>query len=382
MPRHPAAAALKKLNEKTEAFTDADRVRLCSGLLADARRLGDKELIQEFLNLLDKKGAGNLEVYYMRIEKAANNGDIPALEDAINNVEKIEGTGPLWHFGQARLSALKAKNGDPELLDQALEYLVEAQKQRPSWPRVPLFMGLIYDRQNKADLALKSYLQAIEMGETNPAIIERVVGMLLRQKRYGEAEKLFNRLDNMQYAFTPEMIRWRAFVLIQQGRFDQAAEKVLKAGGDKSEKYGDYIWLGQTFHSAAYRAKQEGRTQDYLALMAQAEKNFRRAVEIKGDIAETWISLVGFLGSIGKTGEAEEAIGQARGKIPAAQAPWPWPSATKSWEKPPRQASNTNWPCRLCRTMRMRIASWPIFMSARATVPMPKLFCAGLSAGR
>jgi tetratricopeptide (TPR) repeat protein len=320
-PGAPATQALRELNEKTEGFTDADHVRLWNGLLAAARRAGDRALIQEYLTLLDKKGASNLEVYYMRMEKAANSGDVAALEESIGDAEKVEGKGPLWLFGQARLSILKAKNGSPELLDEALDYLAQAQKQRPSWARIPLFMGSIYDLQNNPEQALRSYMRAVELGETNPAVVERVVAMLLRQKRYGEAEKLFDQLDKAHYGFSAELTHWRAFSLIQQGRYDQAVEQVLKASGDKSEKYGDYVWLGETFHSAAYRAKQEGRTQDHTTLAAQAEKHFRRAADLAGDVPETWISLVIFLNSIGKAAEAEQTIAQARSKLPAKKAP-------------------------------------------------------------
>ena len=55
-----------------------------------------------------------------------------ALEEALKDVKKVEGEGPLWLFGQARLLAVRSpKENNPSLLDEALQNLSQARDSRP-----------------------------------------------------------------------------------------------------------------------------------------------------------------------------------------------------------------------------------------------------------
>ncbi|MGA2797719.1 MAG: tetratricopeptide repeat protein, partial [Thermoguttaceae bacterium] len=142
LQRYDAKAAeyLTKLGENIDGFSDADRIRLWNGLLNAARRINDKDLIQKFTDLLSRKDTNNLEVQFLRLEQAANSQNLAALEEALKDVKKVEGEGPLWLFGQARLLAVRAtKENNPGLYDDALQYLAKARDLRPSWSRIALF---------------------------------------------------------------------------------------------------------------------------------------------------------------------------------------------------------------------------------------------------
>jgi tetratricopeptide (TPR) repeat protein len=317
-----AGEHLKTLSEKIDGFSDADRIKLWNGLLSAARRTGDTNLIKQYVDLLSQKDVNNLEVQFLRVEQAANNQDMAALEDALKDVKKVEGEGPLWMFGQARLLALRAsKESNAALLDEALQYLVQAREQRPSWSRIPLFMGSIYDQQNKVDQALKYYMEAIDMGEHSPAAVRRTIQFLYQKQRYADADKLLRKLDRLQVPFTPELTKLWVQLLFQQGEFDLAVAKARQTVSEKSNDYNEQLWLGQILGIAARRAQAQKRTKEYQDFMAEAEKNLRRAVELKGDVAETWVALVEFLSNVDKSNEAEEVINQARSKIPAEKAP-------------------------------------------------------------
>ncbi len=312
---------LKQLNEKLDAFSDADKIRLWNGLLTIARRSGDNQLIKYYVDLLAQKDVNNLEVHFLRLEQAANNQDLAALEDALKDVVKVEGEGqPLGLFGHARLLVLKAKDGNAALLDEAIQDLLQARELRSTWSRIPLFLGTIYDQQHKLDQALKNYMLAINMGEHNPGVVRRSVQLLFQNKRYTEADKLLHQLDRLQTPFTPELTKLWVQLLIQQGEFDLAVSKARQAVSEKSNDYNEHLWLGQILGIAARRAQSQNRSKDFQDLSAEAEKSLRRAVDLKSDVAETWVALVEFLSSVDKSSEAEELINKASGKIPADQA--------------------------------------------------------------
>jgi tetratricopeptide (TPR) repeat protein len=317
-----AGEYLTKLGENIDGFSDADRIRLWNGLLSAARRTGDSKLIKQYVDLLAQKDVNNLEVQFLRLEQAAINQDLAGLEEALKDVKKVEGEGPLWLFGQARLLAVKAmKESNPGLLDEALQNLAQARDLRPSWSRIPLLTGTIYDQQKKSDQALKYYQEAIDMGEHSPAAVRRTIQILFQKQRYADADKLLRQLDRLQVPFTPELTRLWVELLFQQGEFDLAVAKARQVISEKSDDYKEHLWLGQILGIAARRANMQKHGKEFSDLAAEAEKSLRRAVELKGDVPETWVALVGFLSSVDKTSAAEEVIDLARGKIPAEKAP-------------------------------------------------------------
>ena len=174
-----AGEYIVKLGENIDGFSDAERIQLWNGLLIASRRLGDGKLIKQYVDLLAQKDVNNLEVHFIRLEQAASSQDLAALEEIMKDVKKVEGEGPLWLFGQARLLTVRAqKENNPALLDEALQNLAQARDLRPSWSRIPLFMGTIYDQQNKPDQALKCYTDALDMGDRNLAAARRSANSL------------------------------------------------------------------------------------------------------------------------------------------------------------------------------------------------------------
>jgi cellulose synthase operon protein C len=317
-----AGEHLKKLSENIDGFSEADRLKLWNGLLNGARRTGDKALIKQLTDLLAQKDVNNLEIQFMRVDQAANSQDQAAVEEVLKDVEKIEGQGPLWLFGNARLLALRAQTeNNPSLLDEALQNLQQASEKRPSWSRVPLFMATIYDLQKKSDLALQFYKNSIDMGDPNPVAVRRSVQLLFQKQRYKDADNLLQQVDRMQIRITPEITQLWAQLLLQQGKFDLGIAKAREAVSEKSTDYADHLWLGKILSLAAQRAKEQNQSKDFKSLSAEAEQSLRRAVELKPDVAETWVSLVKFLSFAGKTSEAADVINQAREKIPADLAP-------------------------------------------------------------
>jgi len=65
--------------------------------------------------------------------------------------------------------------------------------------------GRVYQTQSKTDWALKNYLDAVELGETDPLIIRQTLRLLFEKQRYADADRLLRQLQRQQLPFSPDM---------------------------------------------------------------------------------------------------------------------------------------------------------------------------------
>jgi tetratricopeptide (TPR) repeat protein len=326
MRRHGKEAIdrLRKLGENSDRFSESERLRLWNGLLSVSVQVGDEEKAKQLCERIAEKEPNNVHIRYMAFEQALRAQDNPGMERALRELEQIGGQqNAYWLYGSAvRLSMqVKDKQGPSPQLDKALEYLAQARDLSPSWSRIPLLMGGIYDQEGQVDLALKSYREAIDMGERNPDAIRRTVHLLFQRQRYQEAEKLLGELGKDQVALSPDMTRANAEIALRRGEFDRALELARKSAATQSKNYLDYVWLGQMLAVIGHRAKAEGQTKNAEDLLAEAKKALRRATELEPKNAAPWVTLVQFLSSIEAEDEAEKAVNEAAKNIPAKESP-------------------------------------------------------------
>ena len=204
------------------------------------------------------------------------------MEKVLQDIEKVENKGPIWLLQSGLLRCHKvAKGGDPAMLDEALKLLEQAKEIRANWSKIPLWMGQIYDQKDDLAQALKFYWDAIDLGDYHPVAVERTVVVLYQQKRYREANDLLARLDREQAPFTLRILKFWVELLLQQGEYDQALEKARKvaAATADSDDYKDSLFVGQVVDVIAQQTKAADRKK-YDELIAEAEKSFRRAVEL------------------------------------------------------------------------------------------------------
>ena len=117
-------------------------------MLNFARLVGDREEIQKLSDRLVEKDPGNLQIHSMRFDQAYDAGDVPSMEKILQEIERVEGKGPVWLRGQAWLRSHKVfAGGNPALLDESLELLEQAKDIRPNWSKIPLMMGQIIDQK-------------------------------------------------------------------------------------------------------------------------------------------------------------------------------------------------------------------------------------------
>ena len=245
------------------------------------------------------------------------------MEQAVKEIESVAGRGGLLALWTGRSTQLagEGQKGGSVTAEPSLGTTYQARDLRQSWSRVPLLMAGIYDQQGKIDLALKNYLEAIEMGERDPGAVRRTVQLLFQKQRYADADRLLRQLEKQQVPFSPEMNRASAEAALHQGEFDRALDMARKAAAAESKDYQEHIWLGQILGIIGRRAKAEGQVKKSEELLAEAEKALRHAVEMEPKIPATWVALIQFLSASDKEDQAEKLIDEAAKSIPAKQAP-------------------------------------------------------------
>ena len=320
-----AADRLRKLAENVDKFSDSDRLQLWAGLVERRNPGGRHEASTAALRTDCRQGAEQ-RAGPLRALRAGG-----ARRGRCGHGAGAEGDrarrrpGAYWLYGQAVRLSLQAKGkkgaDHDRLLDEALELLARARESRQNWSRIPLLMAGIYDEQGKPDLALKNYQEAIEMGEHDPAAVQRTIQLLFQKQQYGEADRLLRQLDQQQVPFSPDMNRASAEAALHQGDFDRALETARKSAAADSKRYQEQMWLGQMLSVIGRRAKAEGQTKKAEELLAEAEKALRRAVELEPKLPATWVALIQFLSSCDKEDQAEKLIDEASKSIPAKQAP-------------------------------------------------------------
>jgi len=309
-------AALKT----AQAMPEADRLHALSGLLSVALQSGDEAQSRQICQRIAALDPTNVRIRFLLFQLTISTRDEAAMQEALAQIEKIEGKGAYWLYGSAVTLSLPVEDGGDERLDRALNLLGQASRQRPAWGQVLLLTAGIYDQKGDHELALQNYVRAIEMGDGNPKAYRRAVDLLTQAGRHAEADKIMNRLLSRETTLSQEDMRRRGIVDWGKGDLDSAlpfAREVAKT----SERYQDHIWLGRLLFQKAQLANEDSQTAEAQQWATEAEQAYLRAVDLADTTAATWVSLIYFYTVNGKTQEAEEALAKAETKIPADEAP-------------------------------------------------------------
>src|SRR5262249_11051682 len=109
-------------------------------------------------------------------------------------VKGLEGKGgPLGAWCAAALKLHSARPDDKKTLGEVRLLLAQVAAARPSWSRVPLLEGRLYDLEGDTDKALERYRLALERGERRLWLVRRLLQLLMEERRYGEANALVQR---------------------------------------------------------------------------------------------------------------------------------------------------------------------------------------------
>ena len=233
-----------------------------------------------------------------------------------NSLAALEGSnGPLAAFAEANLQAVGARTGDKAALAAARTAVAKALSLRPAWTAPAILEAELLELAGEKAKAIERYQTLVDSGRATVDAARRLVQLLAAEGKFAEARAVVARL--------PEQAA-------EAGRFEKtAAQLSLLAAGDLQGR--EAINARKTGLAEARKAIKPGAT-DYreyhwlgeMALLAgeaaEAETAFRKALELKDNAPEVWISLVVML-SRQDPKKAEAELERARTKLSKEQAP-------------------------------------------------------------
>jgi cellulose synthase operon protein C len=301
-PLSPAAVQkLTSLAEGIDGFSPDVRRRLLRGLSDRAAELGAIDLAATLWDRLAIEQPDNLGVHFKRFDRAVQINDEAVILHVIADIRRIDGSGGTsTRMARALYLIWKAQRGDPSGLDEARDHLLELEQKRSGLPRIALGLALVYDLKQDIDTAIPNYRQAIDRGERDPAVLQRLIELYYRKQNYTEAEAVLS--------IAPEAVAGRegmpfmaAEISLGMGKFTQALAMAEKAVTAEVKDYRKHLWLGRVRWLCGQRV--------------EAEAPFRKAVELEGSVPETWIALIKYLSDIDRKPEAEKLFDEARRRI-------------------------------------------------------------------
>ncbi|RMF92216.1 MAG: hypothetical protein D6741_15180, partial [Planctomycetota bacterium] len=161
-----------------EQFSREDRLTLLSGLAGLAIQVGEYAKARAWCSELAEAAPNNLRLQLLLFDLSVRAQDPGALAPVLDDIRRIEGEGPLWHYGTALQLFLSADSKDAPQLAEAVSHLQEVERERPNWYRAPWLRAMIEDLRGNEDAALTYYLKAIDLGDRSSASIQRAVQLL------------------------------------------------------------------------------------------------------------------------------------------------------------------------------------------------------------
>jgi tetratricopeptide (TPR) repeat protein len=302
-----AAEALGKIEDGAkEAKTDADRLRLLVGLVDGYTALGEeyRTKARSLWEEIARKEPKDIAVRLRLFDLALLAEDDREMQVQIGKIQELEGKeGFHWRYAEAtRLVFLAQKRGDRQGLDEAKSLLNSVAGQQHEWRKVFVCRARAEALSGEPAAAIKDYLSAIDKGERTPAVILEAVRLLIQNNKDREAGDLLQKLPEQ----SPERLQVTGLeveLALRTKELDKALELAKKAAAANQNDYQARLTLGHV-----YLGRGEQRA---------AEREFRKAQELKDDVPATWGPLILLLAqSKDRVDEAKDAIKAARQKVP------------------------------------------------------------------
>ena len=235
------------------------------------------------------------------IDEALQSGRADRIRTLAAELRPLEGSqGKLYRYVSAAFQLVEA-GSDPVRLAAVQKTLAELERQYPAWGRVSLLQARADERQGNLEDAARHYEHAVEHGEVHPAVVQRLVGLLVERQEYLRAEEALQHYLARR-PFTRALTRLAAEVAAANGNAALAHARAGQGVLMPSSDYRNYLWLAKLHQTL-------GETKEVEPLL-------REAVSLADHAPDVWIALVEQLGTSDPEAAAE-AMAQVRAKVPA-----------------------------------------------------------------
>lgn len=313
-----ANQSLRELSRPLKKWDDSQRMELAKSLvplLITAKRFDDARQLATIAAALS---SNDVVTRLQLMQIAFETGDAQLLRKQLDDLQKITGRDSRWYYGNAMAIAIEGQaktdlqtaaafkrpdspsenvaviqeiNAQTNRLAQ--ESLAEAAVLRPDWELVPGFSAFLHDKAGNLDSAIIKYDQAINLGWRNASSIRRLIELLTRRERFGEADSVIRRLRGGNQPFTSEMARIASEVSVEMADLNRAV-RLAEEAARASRKSEDFLWFGNL---------SELTDND-----SQAEKAYRSAIRAAPDSAAATLAWIGFLERNARLDEARQSL--------------------------------------------------------------------------
>ncbi|MBM4070086.1 MAG: tetratricopeptide repeat protein [Planctomycetes bacterium] len=311
--KQDAQPHLIRMESRLSAYSESEGDLLRIALAEAHYLLRDYDTAARLAESVAARQPSHFNVRCLLCELAYKKKDRKRAERVLREIEELEGSGAWTAYGEAVLCLARARDGDTKACAEAHQRLATAAALRPSWSRVPLFEAEVYEQEKRTDKALEKYQAALAMGVKQLSVYRRMLQLLFEHQRYSEAHALIKDLPEAALT-SPERGRLAAESFLfdretgQDGMLgrQRALQIARKSVAKESTDHREYLWLGQMAWAAAQPD--------------EAERALRKAVELRGDIADTWVTLILFLARH-DVKKADNELARAERKLPERQKP-------------------------------------------------------------
>ena len=308
------------LSQGAEKFSKPDRKKLLNYLAGELERQQDLEGAAVLWTRLAEEDKTNLVLRRNLLDLALKNGNKDEIEKNIKQIEEIEGNdGLLGRYCQIRYLIWQAKRATDkdtrELIHSKAGTLLDDLKaRRGDWSVIPLASAELAEQElAQSDLTedqiraieeriIGFLLQAINLGQRQPAVVRLAVQLLFKHGRANNALELLSSIP-----LEPQLGRQAARFAVENRDFQHAEQIARTAVAAKPDDFQERLWLAQILLAGERPA--------------EAAKELREAVDLSPNDPDRWITLVIFMVFTKQLGEAERIIHEAETKIPPAKAP-------------------------------------------------------------
>jgi tetratricopeptide (TPR) repeat protein len=336
------------LSQNMRKFSKVDRRRLLVGLAAISRQR-DPAQAGRLLSQLAEEDPDNIKIRLALFELALGSDNKDEIKKNIEQIRRIEGNeGMLSRYCEALCLIKQAEQArddrkkQEELRTSARVLLNELLSRRRDWSLIPKAFGDLEEqelsqdrslpenerrltgteRKAKEESILNYYLQAISLGQRQPALVHRVVQLLFETGRGNEVVEFLKTLP-AELRTTVDLARLAAQFAVEKNwkLAEQAARQVVAANPGDFEKQ---LLLVEILLDSGRQADAEkgGRQADAKKGGRQeAEVELRKAVDLSPRDPNRWVALVRFMVLTEQFVKAEQAIRDAEANLPQPQAP-------------------------------------------------------------
>jgi tetratricopeptide (TPR) repeat protein len=301
-----AKAAVARLAKDRQEVSADDQPAFLDRLATVEAGLGAADEAREHLRELAGLQPVNIQALMGLFDlamQAADRADALCLVTKIRSIEGEEGTA--WRLAQALCFLDQARRDRTENLRDPRRLAAEIAERRPDWWGSAVLLAEMAELTGQTDEAKGQYTRAIELGNNQPRVINRLVALLNQDNQFKQIEDVIKILRRRNMA-APELIMAAALNAIRGQDYDRGIALAREVLSERSSSFADHLMLGQVYISA----RQPARGGDEL----------RRAVELGPGVPLTWLSYIQYLVQQKRLDEAKVVVNAARRALPADRA--------------------------------------------------------------